>query len=210
MTSLWKYPELKVPSNLLDVTDEMLAEWEKENNECVEYNKNIRLKLEEVRTRIISDVKFLWGNNSNVLKYILKQRIPYYSSTSLDYLKPRILKAREDEIERLQEIETNKRHSELVGKAIKFLTDRNKIINIDFDINTAIQIANDIAYEEAIWLKKKELIESGTFIDFNGQDTCENCRGWDGQSHRCDCGNRRVSWTSDGDFLNPYIYGEAY
>ncbi len=34
------------------------------------------------------------------------------------------------------------------------------------------------------------------WYDFEGDRSgCdENCRGWDGVSHRCDCGNRRVAW----------------
>lgn len=34
--------------------------------------------------------------------------------------------------------------------------------------------------------------------------------GWDGESHRCECGNRRVSWSIDGTFEKPCVWGEAY
>jgi hypothetical protein len=34
----------------------------------------------------------------------------------------------------------------------------------------------------------------GTFISFDGNDDCLDCRGWDGRSGRCECGNRRVCW----------------
>ena len=37
----------------------------------------------------------------------------------------------------------------------------------------------------------------GEFVGFDGSDSCEDCRGWDGESRRCDCGNRRVYWTED-------------
>lgn len=35
---------------------------------------------------------------------------------------------------------------------------------------------------------------------FAGADDCdEECKGWDGESYRCQCGNRRVYWdTSEG------------
>lgn len=48
------------------------------------------------------------------------------------------------------------------------------------------------------------------FVDFDGwncHDLGEDwndgkeCRGWDGQDRRCDCGNRRVSWELDGDIV---------
>ena len=50
----------------------------------------------------------------------------------------------------------------------------------------------------------------GEFIEFNGMN-CDDlpgaeCLGWDGRSHRCQCGNRRVYWTVDGNSA----YGEAY
>lgn len=44
------------------------------------------------------------------------------------------------------------------------------------------------------------------FIDFDGMNCfdCseegEKCRGWDGESRRCDCTNRRVDWEYDSDF----------
>lgn len=34
-----------------------------------------------------------------------------------------------------------------------------------------------------------------TWYEFDGNENCdESCRGWDGLSNRCDCGNRRVYW----------------
>jgi len=31
------------------------------------------------------------------------------------------------------------------------------------------------------------------YIDFVGNN-CDGCDGWDGESRRCQCGNRRVMW----------------
>jgi hypothetical protein len=55
------------------------------------------------------------------------------------------------------------------------------------------------------------------FTDFDGMN-CDDwlpdgefCAGWDGESRRCDCGNRRVYWaiyrSDDGGF---YAVAEAY
>lgn len=58
-----------------------------------------------------------------------------------------------------------------------------------------------------------------TWYDFDGDDWCEDCRGWDGESGRCDCGNRRVTWECMGSNCDcgdsedvskctcPHIYG---
>lgn len=35
-----------------------------------------------------------------------------------------------------------------------------------------------------------------------------DCSGWDGQSRRCNCGNRRVSWNLSD--CKTYIYAEAW
>lgn len=55
------------------------------------------------------------------------------------------------------------------------------------------------------------------YIEFEGMncndygDELDECGGWDGTSRRCDCGNRRVSWSTDqfdnGKF---YAYAVAY
>lgn len=59
--------------------------------------------------------------------------------------------------------------------------------------------------EEAI-AAAKESAEQDGFVDFDGQNCDEesNCLGWNGESRRCDCGNRRVYWETvkhdDGTF----------
>jgi hypothetical protein len=32
------------------------------------------------------------------------------------------------------------------------------------------------------------------WYQFDGDDDCEDCQGWDGIHNRCDCENRRVFW----------------
>lgn len=59
----------------------------------------------------------------------------------------------------------------------------------------------------------KEAIEqmSGEHIEFNGMNCYDlddnECKGWDGLSTRCDCGNRRVYWCLSDD--GTYVYAEA-
>lgn len=68
----------------------------------------------------------------------------------------------------------------------------------------------------------EEKIKEGGFFDFyghncnsggytrynGGSDSDDDCPGWDGESRRCDCGNRRVSWEYDEE--NDRIYAEAW
>ena len=66
--------------------------------------------------------------------------------------------------------------------------------------------------EEAIAAAKASV---DAFTDFEGMscnDIDDNfCAGWDGESRRCDCGNRRVIWVTkkhdDGTFT---AYAQAY
>jgi hypothetical protein len=47
------------------------------------------------------------------------------------------------------------------------------------------------------------------FEGFNCRDIGNDCKGWDGKSRRCDCGNRRVSWVWDD--VNPsFVWAEAW
>jgi len=64
--------------------------------------------------------------------------------------------------------------------------------------------------EEAAIEAKKDSMDGG-LIDFDGQNCEDECGGWDGESRRCTCGNRRVGWSAmqllDGTW---YAYAEAY
>lgn len=209
----WKYPDIKVPKTFLEITDEMLFAWEKDNKICEEYNESLRLQLSELKDKMIIDATYIWGERSNVVKYLSKQQIHVPQLTYFDSIKKGVLKAREEQKQKLLNIESQKELVELQGKAIKYLTEKGKIINVDFKVDDVINIANCIAFEEAIVNEQKKLTESQSYINFNGSDYCENCKGWDGVSRRCQCGNRRVGWVSFGNidfFLNPYIYGEAW
>ena len=62
--------------------------------------------------------------------------------------------------------------------------------------------------DEAIEAARKAVVDAEDLIEFDGQncnDDDENwCPGWDGESHRCACGNRQVYWSAfkndDGTF----------
>lgn len=96
-------------------------------------------------------------------------------------------------------------------KAIEFLQARGKVQGTDFINENAVDMANRIAFEEERDRKLEDITLHGP-ISFDGQNCERPCNGWNGESRRCDCGNRRVYWTvGDGhSFLEPYVYGEAY
>lgn len=54
-----------------------------------------------------------------------------------------------------------------------------------------------------------EKLAEGGYFEFEGNEDCdEDCAGWDGESRRCECGNRRVCWVLSDDAT--YVYPEAW
>jgi hypothetical protein len=65
--------------------------------------------------------------------------------------------------------------------------------------------------EEAILAGKVNGVDEFEGMNCNDYDEGTFCSGWDGESRRCDCGNRRVSWeTGQYDNGKFYAYGVAY
>lgn len=66
---------------------------------------------------------------------------------------------------------------------------------------------------------EQEAIAKGienAYVEFNGMN-CEDwddnayCAGWDGESRRCQCGNRRVGWETEEQEPGRWAaYGEAW
>ena len=83
-----------------------------------------------------------------------------------------------------------------------------KVLGKDFEVDTAVEIANTIAFKEEV----TRLTGGGGWYQFDGDDYCEDCNGWDGESHRCDCGNRRMYWEQDDfhNFEHPSARATAY
>ena len=52
------------------------------------------------------------------------------------------------------------------------------------------------------------MLSQNDWFEFEGDDYCEDCPGWDGFSNRCECGNRRVDWVYDE--ICDRVYPEAY
>lgn len=91
---------------------------------------------------------------------------------------------------KLDEENSKKLADPLLAEAVAYLTKEGKIAGKDFELVNAVSEANSLAYELEVESKKGH----GPFR-FGGDDYCERCEGWDGESHRCQCGNRRVGWT---------------
>lgn len=100
----------------------------------------------------------------------------------------------------------------LRDRAVAWLLARGKKYGDDFTADDAPAVALHIAAAEKIAALRK----AEPWHEFNGHncndwgDREKPCKGWDGESRRCQCGNRRVSWEIEGTFEDPHTYGEAY
>lgn len=135
-----------------------------------------------------------------------------YNVKSTYEMRERMAKEKADkeaQAEKLKQIEVEK--SNLVNEAIAYCIANGKIFGQDgFTIETAISIANDIAFDNEVDRREAEIGDG--YISFSGQNCDDPCDGWNPKHHRCQCGNRRVSWSEgwDCNFKDMSIYPEAY
>lgn len=89
----------------------------------------------------------------------------------------------------------------LIDESIDFLLINGKIITNDY----AIEEAKDLRYEQLV----SERLESGDPEYIKHQ--CSECATWYPSEHRCSCGNRRMTYDSDGtSFKDLYIFPASY
>jgi hypothetical protein len=96
-------------------------------------------------------------------------------------------------------------------KAVCWLIAKGKSYGKDFTADTAVSVADEIAYKEEV-SRRADPVLVDNWHDFYGNNCDGPCKGWNGVGHRCQCGNRRVSWTQDygHTFEHPAVVAEAY
>lgn len=106
--------------------------------------------------------------------------------------------------------EQEAKRSELLNQAIAYCLHNGRTFGDSLTVENAIQVANQIAFQKEIDRKEAEIGDE--YIDFSGQNCEDECAGWNPKDRRCQCGNRRVSWTDgySSDFRSMTIYAEAY
>jgi hypothetical protein len=194
-----------------EVSDELVELWRKETVYCDESNKELFTKMRQKYADMLSLAKELYGKDSLQVKYITKNSpsfsIPYDFRISVE---ERVKKAQEERLKKEQAVTAEKEKNQLTTEAIIWLSARGKTLGIDYTLENAILIADDIAYQEEIIRMKRSL--NGNTMEFDGQNCDGPCSGWDGESNRCSCGNRRVCWTQgySHSFKSPEVRAEAH
>jgi len=190
--------------------------WTEEDwgNSRVEHEEHKNKNTEEYRSRlairkeIIAMTSLAYGENSLVEKYLKRNEPPRWLQYDIESAYRLWKEAKAEEAKKDKIVEADKTEVKLNEEAVIWLQTKGKVLGTDFNLQDAISTANELAADEEI----ASLRASDELHSFVGEDNCEGCGGWDGSSHRCECGNRRVSWTVDSDmhsFKSPCVYGEA-
>jgi hypothetical protein len=196
-----------------EITEQKLAEWEQQSVAIDKHNEDAYAAyykaFETARITLLS----FFSTGTKEYKYLTNNtHLPSYNRpVKFEYFLNKYKKYKED----IETAERNKKSEEelkqLKNEAIQWLLDRGKRIGEDFTIENALYIANGIALDEEIERKIADIKNSplGT-IDID-DNFCE-CETWDGESKRCNCGNRRMNWTSGWDhtFKHPIAIPEPY
>jgi hypothetical protein len=194
--------------------DVWIEEQKKEVAECNEFNKVIGDARAKRVGFIGSEIKALYGEKSKMYRYwknnhyVEMSRVPDLDATIKNLIERRnkIVEAKaKDERENTK----RKEHTELIVKAVIFLQ-KHGYEPGTYELDDAVRFADAERFDELVAERVKEHETEGTYFEFSGQNCDDPCQGWDGDSRRCECGNRRVSWSSCGHFDDMYIYGEAY
>ena len=192
--------------------------------QCIEANEAMFVRHKEWYDEMVGHAVLLYGDNTLPVKYLKRREmVPQkFRFGNYDY-DPRkefeqcfvasiqwcreAIEKHDGQAERDAQQATAKQ--EWLQKAIAYLVAHGKAIGTDFTLDNAVAMANSLAYDLAV--AERQATMQG-FVDFDGDDGCETCKGWDGKDNRCDCGNRRVYWACSDwhTFEEPSIYPEVH
>ena len=201
--------------NILTITDEEIEKIADEEARLTELNKAEYQRRVDYLKQFKKDTepwfKELWqttqGKKRNsVVKNLSPESYPtFYLSNNLKSNKKKAL----EEQEQKQRFEREKASTaQYMTKCIRYLIEHG-VADDDVMMNTPIHSAEYLESTRLIKEKQESMQQNGMLIEFHGQN-CDACSGWDGISHRCDCGNRRVDWCFMGRIGDMIVYGEAY
>jgi len=192
---------------LLKITPEQLNDLKTLYESVNAHNKQVRHELANKYKSLVLLANEIWGNTSKEYRYLSKAGAPWCPyRIEFEELTRRIEDARKKVLLAEQTKNANSAAIKVRDEAIAFLLERGKKFGQDFTSESAFYDAREVKFEEL----KAAATKDEKWHSFNGQNCDGPCKGWDGLSRRCECGNRRVDWTSEGDFSDMYIYGEAY
>ena len=148
---------------------------------------------------------------NEVLERLYSAARSEYNTKSTYEMRERIAKEKlQKEEEQKRQVEREHAQKDILNQAIAYCLENGRKFDDGLTVDNAIAIANDIAFNKEVAKREEEIGDN--YIGFSGQNCEDECDGWNPKDRRCQCGNRRVSW-SDGyssGFRDMSIYAEAY
>lgn len=182
---------------------------------CDEHNATAVAKRKAMLTQFLELGNSLFSGHGNIIKYLKNNaykgyNCPYPSCVSTletQRCRDEEEKAKKDMV--AMELERNLELARKAERAKIYIKSRKP--DFEFtgqeDDGALVLIANGFVVDDKI---EAAVAAGDVYVDDN---ICE-CETWDGESHRCSCGNRRMHWESDGiDFEHPdqgYVYSQAH
>jgi hypothetical protein len=211
-------PSSVLPQNYRTLSDEELAPIYDKFEAITADNLKIYREVSEEWTNATKLASDCFGENSNVHKYLKNHRIPSIPFQDLWRVKNSVADWRRAEAQRLQdqkqaerELQRAEEQERLTNEAIVYLQNKSFKLGTDFSISNAFEMANEIAHDDLVKTTVEAIKNGGDYVELEYY-ICEGdgCKGWDGDSNRCDCGNRRLNWSYEGNFKEPWIRPEAH
>jgi hypothetical protein len=147
---------------------------------------------------------------SEVLERLYSASRSEYNTKSTYEMRERMAKEKlQKEEEQKRQVEREQAQKDILNQAIAYCLENGRTFSDGLTVDNAIAIANDIAFNKEVAKREEEIGDN--YIGFSGQNCEDECDGWNPKDRRCQCGNRRVSWSDYySDFRDMSIYAEAY
>ena len=104
----WKYPKTYIlPKERSETTDEELLKMEAELKKCNEHNETLLKSIISSHREMIALATFIFGEDSNPVKYLKKQTVNHPSHFSVSDLKRSVLNAKKEKESKTRELEND-------------------------------------------------------------------------------------------------------
>lgn len=172
--------------------------------------------------RAMDAVIAVLGIDHTAVRTLMRNRPTYQAENLGRKLRDSAIQMRRDQAaqDRQKQEEQQRSLSERAKRARKYLEDARAevppLLGLADYIQSPDADAGLVEFARKHWYRSQKastLFHGDGFIaKFAGRTACaEDCRGWDGEAHRCECGAHRVCWDEEGDFDEPnsYVYART-
>jgi len=117
--------------------------------------------LHKARDHLLVTAALLFGKDSNVIKYLKKQRVFSPSQFNFSEFERKVKNAKEQRASETRDIEKRREKDRLTEKAINWLTKHGKTLGVDFTLSSALSLANGMGFDEEVMRRIQEIKSNG-------------------------------------------------